>query len=119
MRYEMQQPNGSYVTIDTISESASAYTKEDFEANPGLKGILKADIYISWDYDSHHWPRSIENKTLYWDNKGLYTYAKQKEPFYYWKPQNIEEDYDNWKKDKTGYRIPLNEPRKLKKVVFI
>ena len=29
-RYEMVQPNGAYVTIDTYEESASAYTKEDF-----------------------------------------------------------------------------------------
>ena len=55
---------------------------------------------------------------MYWDDKGFYTYAKQKVPFYYWKPQNIEEDYENWTKDKNGYHIPLNEPRKLKKNVF-
>lgn len=116
-RYEMKQPNGAYVTIDTWEESASAYSKEDFEKDPTLRGLVQANIYIHWPWGSYY--SSYEKqKTLYWDNKGLYTYKKQKVPFYYWKPQNIEEDYENWTKDKSGYRIPLNEPRKLKKNVF-
>ena len=116
-RYEMVQPNGAYVTIDTYEESASAYTKEDFQKNPELRGLVQASIYIHFGYYSYHCPREI-TKTLYWDDKGFYTYAKQKVPFYYWKPQNIEEDYKNWTKYKNGYHIPLNEPRKLKKNVF-
>ena len=34
------------------------------------------------------------------------------------KSKNIEEDYDNWIKTSKGYKIPLNQPRKLKKVIF-
>ena len=45
-RYEMVQPNGAYVTIDTYEESASAYTKEDFQKNPELRGLVQASIYI-------------------------------------------------------------------------
>ena len=31
----------------------------------------------------------------------------------------IEEDYDKWSKDENGhYKIPLNEPRKIKKNYF-
>ena len=80
--------------------------------------LVQASIYIHFGYYSYRCPREI-TKTLYWDDKGFYTYAKQKVPFYYWKPQNIEEDYKNWTKDKNGYHIPLNEPRKLKKNVFL
>ena len=117
-RYEMVQPYRAYITIDTWGESASAYSKEDFQKNPKLRGLVQATIYIHFEYGSYHCARKIK-KTLYWDDKGLYTYAKQKGQFYYWKPQNIEEDYEHWTKDKNGYHIPLNEPRKLKKDVFI
>lgn len=113
----MKQPSGAYVTIDTCGESASAYSKEDFEQDPTLRGLVQATIYVHWPWGSYHCPREIE-KTLYWDDKGLYTYKKQKVPFYYWESQNIEEDYDNWTKDPSGYHIPLNEPRKLKKNIF-
>ena len=116
-RYEMVQPNGVYITIDTCGESASAYTKEDFQKNPELRGLVQASIYIHFGYGSYRCPREI-TKTLYWDDKGFYTYAKQKVPFYYWESQNIEEDYENWTKDKNGYHVPINEPRKLKKNIF-
>ena len=116
-RYEMIQPNGAYVTIDLCGESSSAYTDEDFERDPTLRGLVQGNVYVHWPWGSLHCPRETW-KTFYWDNKGLYTYKKQKVPFYYWESQNIEEDYDNWTKDKKGYHIPLNEPRKLKKNIF-
>ena len=49
-RYEMKQPNGAYVTIDTWAESASAYSKEDFEKDPTLRGLVQANIYIHWPW---------------------------------------------------------------------
>ena len=85
-RYEMVQPNGAYVTIDTCGESASAYTKEDFQKNPGLRGLVQASIYIHFGYGSYCYPREI-TKTLYWDDKGFYTYLQFVKAFH------IELDY--------------------------
>ena len=117
MRYEMIQPNGAYITIDLCHESSSAYTEEDFKKDPTLRGWVQGSVYVHGPWGSNICPRETWRR-FYWDNKGLYTYKAQKVPFYYWKPQNIEEDYENWTKDKKGYHIPLNEPRKLKKNVF-
>ena len=48
-RYEMVQPNGAYVTIDTYEESASVYTKEDFQKNPELRGFSSSiNLYSFW-----------------------------------------------------------------------
>ena len=59
-RYEMVQPNRAYITIDTWGESASAYSKEDFQKNPKLRGLVQATIYIHFEYDSYHCARKIK-----------------------------------------------------------
>lgn len=111
---EMQQPNGAFITIDIMQ--MDGFSEEDLK-KLNEKHRFHAEIYIDWGFNSHHVPREIK-KTLYGDEKGLYTYKNQKIPFYFWKSQNIEEDYDNWIKTSKGYKIPLNQPRKLKKVIF-
>lgn len=110
----MIQPNGSYVRIELANINFLA-DLQTFDAN--AKESYYARIRVYWDFGSYHSPYTI-TKTLYGDERGLYTYKKQKNPIYYWKPQNIEEDYEHWHKDKNGYVIPLNEPRKLKKRYF-
>ena len=110
----MEQPNGSIVTIDV--EQIDGYTDDELEKF-GEKHRLYATIHVDYGYGSFHSNRQF-NKTLYSDKLGIYTYKKQKKPFYYWKPQNIEEDYKHWSKNNDGYSIPLNEPRKLKKNIF-
>ena len=116
MRETLKQPNGSTVYIDDIPESGSCYSKE--EMDNGIKNTFLAKVFVTWGYNSFHNPYS-EIKRFWYDNIGLYTYKNQKKPIYYWKSQNIEEDYDKWSKDENGhYKIPLNEPRKIKKNYF-
>ena len=45
-RYEMVQPNGSYITIDLCGESSSAYTDEDFEVDPTLRGVVQGSVDV-------------------------------------------------------------------------
>lgn len=110
----MVQPNGSYVDIE-LSNINYLSDLRAFDVN--AKESYYASIRVYWPYGSHHCGRDM-SKTMYGDERGLYTYKNQKEPIYFWKSQNIEEDYENWTKDKNGYHIPLNEPRKLKKNYF-
>ena len=116
MRETLKQPNGSTVYIDDIPESGSCYSKEDMDN--GIKNTFLAKVFVTQGYNSFHNPYG-KIKRFWYDNIGLYTYKNQKKPIYYWKSQNIEEDYDNWSKDENGhYKIPLNEPRKIKKNYF-
>ena len=110
----MIQPNGSYVQIELENIN---YLADLRTFNEKAKETYYAKIYVYRPYGSYNSPYTIE-KYLYGDERGLYTYQKQKEPIYFWKPQKIEDDYEHWTKDKKGYNIPLNEPRKLKKKCF-
>lgn len=111
----MKQPNGSIVTIDI--EQLDGYSDDELEKYGG-KHRFYAEICVDFGYGCFP-PPKYYTKTLYSDKLGYYTYKKQKTPFYYHKPQNIEEDYDNCIKNTNGmYSIPLNEPRNLKKNVF-
>lgn len=121
-RIEFKQPNGHRITMDIWGESMSCYSEEDYKKDPKLRGIFKADLFIEVDYWGDSFHRSYEHTdvTFWFDHKGIYKYRTQKEPFLYWKVQNVEEEYENWHKDdKTGYySIPLNEPRLIKKNYF-
>lgn len=120
-RIKFKQPNNRLVTLDIYGESMSCYSDEDYEKDSTLRGIMKADIFVEvGSYgDVFHRSYSIDNKTLYFDNKGIYTYKSQKEPFIYWKVRDVEKEYENWTKSpKRGYQIPLNEPRLITKNVF-
>lgn len=116
MDINLRQPNGSTVYINFIQESGSCYSKE--EMDKGIRNTFLAKVFVSWGYNSFHCPYETI-KRFWYDNIGLYTYKKQKTPIYFWQPQNIEEDYDNWSKNEKGnYQILLNEPRKIKKNYF-
>ena len=120
-RIKFKQPNNRLVTVDIYGESMSCYSDEEYEKDSTLRGIMKADIFVEvGSYgDVFHRSYSIDNKTLYFDNKGIYTYKRQKEPFFYWKVRDVEKEYANWnKKPKGGYSVPLNEPRLITKNVF-
>ena len=110
----MVQPNGSYVRIELTNINFLADLRINDE---NAKESYEAKIYVYWPYGSYHSPYHM-SKRMYGDERGLYTYKKQKEPIYFWKPQNVEEDYEHWQKGKGGYYLPLNEPRKLKKNYF-
>lgn len=119
-RYFFKQPDGACITMYIHVDTMSCYSDEDFVKNPNLKGHFQADLFIEIGGYNSLYHRTFEehNKKFYFDDKGIYTYKKQKVPFYYWEPQNFEEDYENWTKTKDGYSIPLNEPRLLKKNIF-
>lgn len=110
----MKQPNGSIVTI--YIEQIDGYTDDEIE-KIGKKHRLYASIHVDYGYGNFCNNRNFD-RILYSDKLGLYTYTNQKTPFYYWKPQNIEEDYEHWSKNNDGYSLPINEPRKLKKDYF-
>ena len=121
MRIKFKQPNNRFVTIDLYAESMSCYSVEDYEKDSTLRGIMKSDIFVEvGSYgDAFHHSYSINDKTLYFDIKGIYTYKRQKEPFFYWKVRDVEKEYENWvKESKGGYSVPLNEPRLVTKNVF-
>ena len=120
-RIKFKQPNNRLVTVDIYGESMSCYSDEEYEKDSTLRGIMKADIFVEvGSYgDVFHRSYSINDKTLYFDNKGIYTYKRQKDPFFYWKVRDVEKEYENWtKKPKGGYSVPLNEPRLITKNVF-
>lgn len=108
------QPNGAIITLRL--QQIDGYTEEDLVRLNEKHRFLTA-IYIDYGYGSYR--SSLQHtKTLYGDALGLYTYKKQKVPFYRWKVENIEEEYENWTKTPTGYSVPINEPRKIKKNYF-
>lgn len=98
--YSFKQPDGANIDITIYWESMSGYGEKDFLENPSLKGILTANVHKY--YDLGHARSLIDrnfDKRFYFDNKGVYTYKKQKTPIFFWKVTN-------------------NEPRLLKKNVF-
>ena len=110
----LKQPDGSLVRIEVEQISSSL---EDMRAIGEDKIVLDATIYVYGGWGSVHTPHTMR-KRLYADEKGYYTYKKQKTPFFTRKPTDIEKEYEHWTKTPKGYSIPLNEPRLINKNVF-
>lgn len=105
----MKQPNGAILTIDI--QQLDGYTEDDL-VRLNERHRFYSRIHVDYGWNSYR-SNYQKEKTLYGDKEGLYTYKAQKKPFYKWKVDNIEDEYENWSKSTKGYSIPLNEPRKI------